>query len=465
MRSHFIVSGSAEVRCTGHSHRDWASFAAQKATATRSRTVRGAIACALSIAALGASSGSAPAHATAAPVQTGTAQCNATQQGVRADECARSIANVRDYGATGNGVSSDTAAIQRAVDSDHAAIYFPAGHYLVDTCITIPSARHLYGDGAASKIIASKAFSACAPWSARGAAFGSGYFLLTNSDYPAGNTDIVVENLALDLSNKDVPGSHNIHFHHVGRTRINRVFTNGGNDGVAFTASTGFTVTHSKANCHSNAGLDTWEGSRDGLFIGNSVDGCGMPESYGILGTGITTDGRAATTARIRIVGNTIRNVSLAGIWIQGGVSGAQSGSVRDTEVIGNTIETVTGFHGIRTSESARITIAENRIANVRQVGILNQGENAAGASTQVVIRGNFIGNASAAGVGLYPAIELANGATLNRLSRNVVHGRNHTWGIEIDAGATRTVVQPNNMLQAGTRGLIVDNGGTRTDR
>ena len=58
------------------------------------------------------------------------------------------IYNVKDFGATGNGVTNDTQAIQAAVDAAHAAgggsVYIPSGTYIVtggsspaDGCIMV----------------------------------------------------------------------------------------------------------------------------------------------------------------------------------------------------------------------------------------------------------------------------------------------------------------------------------------
>jgi hypothetical protein len=58
--------------------------------------------------------------------------------------------NVLDFGAVGDGVTDDTAAVQLAVDAADS-VYFPAGTYLCDT-ITLHDGSYLYGDGAASII-------------------------------------------------------------------------------------------------------------------------------------------------------------------------------------------------------------------------------------------------------------------------------------------------------------------------
>jgi hypothetical protein len=70
--------------------------------------------------------------------------------------------NVLDFGATGNGTTDDTAAIQLAVTASYAqqkAMYFPAGTYLMSSTITMgdtaPTAAtfcHFFGDGKHSKI-------------------------------------------------------------------------------------------------------------------------------------------------------------------------------------------------------------------------------------------------------------------------------------------------------------------------
>ena len=81
------------------------------------------------------------------------------------------IVSVRDFGAVGDGLTDDTAAIQRALDRPlgaaeavvvgaanfrHRAVYFPAGNYLVSSTILIPAYTKIYGEGkSVSRIIGS----------------------------------------------------------------------------------------------------------------------------------------------------------------------------------------------------------------------------------------------------------------------------------------------------------------------
>lgn len=65
---------------------------------------------------------------------------------------AGAFANVRDYGAVGDGVSDDTAAIQAAIDAS-TGVYFPDGTYLISAAIEVPNNRVLRGESRQSSII------------------------------------------------------------------------------------------------------------------------------------------------------------------------------------------------------------------------------------------------------------------------------------------------------------------------
>lgn len=72
------------------------------------------------------------------------------------------FASVRDFGAVGDGVTDDTAAINRALfqlfcrednSEIRRSLFFPAGTYLVSNSIDIPPFAKLYGEGSESSII------------------------------------------------------------------------------------------------------------------------------------------------------------------------------------------------------------------------------------------------------------------------------------------------------------------------
>jgi hypothetical protein len=93
-------------------------------------------------------------------VQTGTTSGNPVTQSLQSR--LDSYAVVTDFGAKGDGVTDDTAAINRALyqiycrdtnPSVRRSLFFPAGRYIVTDTILIPPYAKLYGDGTNSSII------------------------------------------------------------------------------------------------------------------------------------------------------------------------------------------------------------------------------------------------------------------------------------------------------------------------
>jgi len=60
-----------------------------------------------------------------------------------------SITNIKDFGAIGDGLTDDTAAIQLAFNNSNN-VYFPAGTYVSKTITVINDGTHIYGDGHSS---------------------------------------------------------------------------------------------------------------------------------------------------------------------------------------------------------------------------------------------------------------------------------------------------------------------------
>ena len=73
--------------------------------------------------------------------------------------------SVKDFGAVGDGVADDTAAIQAAIDygqTSGQAVYIPASDYLVSSSIVISAPVTFFGDGWESRLRVASAFSASA---------------------------------------------------------------------------------------------------------------------------------------------------------------------------------------------------------------------------------------------------------------------------------------------------------------
>lgn len=102
-----------------------------------------------------------------------------------------SVNNVKDFGATGDGTTDDSAAIQSALDLQ-GQVYIPAGTYLINTTLRIKSNTKLYGDGVEATILKEGGDGTTLP--------GMNVSILENQAYvdddPAGNDSMHIENIA-----------------------------------------------------------------------------------------------------------------------------------------------------------------------------------------------------------------------------------------------------------------------------
>lgn len=64
----------------------------------------------------------------------------------------RQTVSVMDFGAIGNGVADDTAAVQAAITASRS-VYFPAGTYLISSEITVPTTTAIFGNNKVNTII------------------------------------------------------------------------------------------------------------------------------------------------------------------------------------------------------------------------------------------------------------------------------------------------------------------------
>lgn len=115
-----------------------------------------------------------------------------------------SYAIVTDFGAVGDGVTDDTAAINRALEQLYCvqnntqirrSLFFPAGTYIVTDTVLIPTFARLYGEGRDSSIIK---FSVL-PWAANTAYAQAGILVEDSGSYY--RTKIPVPATGIPLSN------------------------------------------------------------------------------------------------------------------------------------------------------------------------------------------------------------------------------------------------------------------------
>jgi parallel beta-helix repeat protein len=371
---------------------------------------------------------------------------------------------VTDFGVDTTGATGASAKINLAVTAGRR-VFFPCGTYLIDAPIFLPSNTDVGGAGACTvlKISATLATDTSAQ-------FGVLRHVFTNNNYTSGNTDIYVHDLSIDNTSGPTTGAH-IHalgFYKVTRAGVYNITITSASgklmdDGTAFVASKEYYVRNNKIYGTINACIDQWEGVTDFDVSGNVCDGLGLA-NYGILVTGMGTAGAPFTSQRGTIRGNVVNNFPGAGIWLQGGwngVSGAGStiGLVKKIEVVGNSVNGVSGYHGIYLSDAKLNTVVGNTIENVGRLGIVVTSENN-GLSSENVISDNVVVSCNAAAASS-PCINLTGYASYNTLNNNTISGAAQTYSYVINGGATGNIIR-GGITPVGTSGDISD-GGTGT--
>ncbi|MFB9234047.1 glycosyl hydrolase family 28-related protein [Plantactinospora siamensis] len=169
--------------------------------------------------------GGAIAAAVGSTVAVGAAAAN----GLSSDGSDRRLIDVRDHGATGDGRTDDTAALQRAIDAARGGggiVYFPPGTYLTGQ-LTLYSRVHLRGAGGDASTLRLRA-------GANSALIQSdGYGELTGSRSDAGITLFSIRDLCLDGNKEQNPrAGYGLRIYGYGYELTEVMVVNCRNDGV-----------------------------------------------------------------------------------------------------------------------------------------------------------------------------------------------------------------------------------------
>lgn len=97
------------------------------------------------------------AWVTLGPAGENTNSLEFTQAGTGAvtrtvDSKLKDVVSAKDFGAVGDGVTDDTAAVQAAFAATRGCVFFPKGQYLVSSGFTLSKPTKILGEGAASQI-------------------------------------------------------------------------------------------------------------------------------------------------------------------------------------------------------------------------------------------------------------------------------------------------------------------------
>lgn len=272
-----------------------------------------------------------------------------------------SAKNVKTSGATGNGVTDDTASIQAAATAAAGgSLYFPAGTYLVSSPIRISSNTRVFGDGPGSLLTASSS----GAWVDQGHVGAAPYVILTNTNYgtfPIVDHDIVVRDLAFSWAANDSGAAHSVRFFAARSVRVLRCISTNGGDLAAFIGVDDGAMVGNTSHEARNCPYDCWHGSTDIRILDNYAKSAVVLQFANFNATGGAAGGDPQTAQRAIISRNTFINTGTGAgsinlnplvatctvsdvevsdnVLVNGLICGV--GDVRDVRVSGNTLLSV----------------------------------------------------------------------------------------------------------------------------
>jgi hypothetical protein len=365
--------------------------------------------------------------------------------------------NALDFGADPTGSDDSTTAIQAALTAaENGALYFPAGTYLINTAVTLPSNIFIYGDGDQS-VIKSTTLANNPSYAGQ------------NQFVASGKTNIQIQNLKFDTSDITVfvGGVRCIYIYDCSYYSVsNCTFVTCG-AAVASLNSDNYTIENNTAiiestdsAAHHDGVFDNWWGCSYFKVVGNSVIGNSIAR-YAYLVTGLTTSLTASACSYFDISNNTAKDIKYVGIWIQGNLGVNNHFTISD-----NRIYNITEFFGIRISDSDYFAITSNVIDTTYYSGITFTSESGTTHSAQYgTVTGNIVSNANTGGglAGTGSAIHFTDNTSNVHLESTVVTGTSHTYPVFLGASTSNNFVG-NGQYAAGTTSAYPYNGGANTN-
>jgi hypothetical protein len=401
----------------------------------------------------------------AATALTGTEQVPVVQGGVtkRATVAAVSQApsfNVVAYGATGNGTTDDTTAIQAAATACRVAgggrLYFPAGTYIINQSILIGSNTFAYGDGDVSVIKAKQV-------GFIGTAVGLNCYLFRNYNWSVTaltDNDIIVQDLKFDYGTVTIfgGGAHCIAMRYVDRVIVDRVTSEKGENCTAFLACRDTWTNDSIANLATNCGFDHWDGAAEAHVTNCTVRGLAGTSAQGIQFTGTGTALEDRDSRDILVEGCSVYDINQPSGFASGIIANANDAgsTVRNARFVNNNVVSCDNGIVVAGNGGGHMIIG-NKIRLSTQCAILLQDEGSGRVPSDVTIINNDF-NACDASVGGVALIAVGGGAG-HFIAHNRGNGGTYNYWCWLASGATQATVI-DNVIPNGTLGTVLNQGG-----
>ena len=275
----------------------------------------------------------------------------------------REMVSVKDFGATGDGTTDDTAAIQAAITANYnGEVYFPAGTYKITSGLTVTSAIKLTGSGWGSVIKVDSTATRFLP--------------LVAQNLVTPITGLVIRDIAFDGSLKCQLDSGVIQLNNcvgfvLDHVRIFNAGTPGesassGVNGIALSAgalgnvgSQG-SITNCLIEAVTKAGINWTSEAVNGYIAGNIIRNC--------TGNGSTPGIQINGGYNVKVIGNSCYSNQGSGVYIATSGSIGTERSSRYGIFVGNHSYN-NGFHGFEWNNATTVYFGRNIIANNHAYG------------------------------------------------------------------------------------------------
>lgn len=225
--------------------------------------------------------------------------------------------SVKDFGATGNGVTNDTAPIQAALTAVRLAgggeLFFPAGTYIITSSLYVGSKTRIRGVGRASLIKASASYTG----TNTGVEATTNCQMLQNYNHTAStltDEDISVEDIAFDWNGITIVGggAHCIAFRYVNRVVVRNVYATGGENVTALRACRDTTTEACVGINQTNCFFDHWDGAGTARVTNCTGRSPSTYIAQGIQFTGTGSYGENRTSTEAIVIGCSLYRVRTA---------------------------------------------------------------------------------------------------------------------------------------------------------